>query len=139
MFFFRDFTCLAIWAIAGQELGTLNKRVHNSLTFHDNSWALRFDNFSEFQNIISDGLFPPTPQGHYDVLRTKISMWLAPKALLFKTTQRPGMNLQTWQAFFIKFAQYLISKRNLETIPKKICKYITTTHHQLQLWIKPGP
>ena len=38
-----------IWAIAGHELGVLNIRVHNSLAVHNN-----FDNFSEYQNVISD-------------------------------------------------------------------------------------
>ena len=33
----------------GHEIGTLSIRVHNSLTVHQN-----FDNFSEFQNVISD-------------------------------------------------------------------------------------
>ena len=58
-----------IWAIAGHELDTLSIRVHNSLTVHDN-----FNNFSEFQNDISDS--PPTShhQRHYDALRTKIDM-----------------------------------------------------------------
>ena len=42
------------WVIAGDELSTLSKRIHNSLTVYDNSWALKFDNFSEFQNVISD-------------------------------------------------------------------------------------
>ena len=45
---------LCIWAIGGHELGTLSIPVHNSLTVYDNSWALKFDNFSEFQNAISD-------------------------------------------------------------------------------------
>ena len=45
---------LCIWAIGGYELGTLSIRVHNSLKVHDNSWALKFDNFSEFQNVIGD-------------------------------------------------------------------------------------
>ena len=45
-------TC--IWAITGHELDTLCIGVHNSLTVHDNSWALKFDNFSEFQNVIGD-------------------------------------------------------------------------------------
>ena len=67
-----------IWAVAGHELGTLSiqaqslfrniftnfvnikwsfssmiKQVHNPLTVHDNSWTLKFDNFSEFQNVIT--------------------------------------------------------------------------------------
>ena len=37
-----------IWATAGHELGSLTIWVHNSLTVHDN-----FDNFFEFQNVIS--------------------------------------------------------------------------------------
>ena len=35
-------------AIAGHELGTLSTPVHNTLSVHDNSWALKFDNFSEY-------------------------------------------------------------------------------------------
>ena len=42
---------LYIWAIERYELSTLSIRVHNSLTVHDNSWSLKFDNFSEFQNV----------------------------------------------------------------------------------------
>ena len=48
---------LCIWAIGGHELETLSIRVPNFLTVHDNSWALKFDNFSEFRNVISDS--PP--------------------------------------------------------------------------------
>ena len=51
-FFLRVHLC--IWAIGGHKLGTLSIRVHNSLTVHDNLWALKFDNFSEFQNIASE-------------------------------------------------------------------------------------
>ena len=39
----------ALYSIAGHELGTLSIQVQNSLTVRDN-----FDNFSEFQNVISD-------------------------------------------------------------------------------------
>ena len=35
------------------------------------------NNISEFQNVISDSL--PTPQRHYDALRTKINLWLTHK------------------------------------------------------------
>ena len=49
-------------------------RVHNSLTVDDNLWALKFGNFPEFQNVIV--IAPPTPQCHYDAVRTKIDMWL---------------------------------------------------------------
>ena len=70
------------------------KQVHNSLTADDNLWTLKFDNFSEFQNFISDGTptsthptrqrhydalqtkIHPTRQRHYDALQTKIDMWL---------------------------------------------------------------
>ena len=51
---------LYIWAIGGHELGTLSIRVSNSLIFHENSWALKLDNFSESQSVISDSL-TPTP------------------------------------------------------------------------------
>ena len=53
------------------------KQIHNSLAVDDNSRALKFDNFSEFQNVISDSL-PPPPQRPYDALRTKIDMRLTP-------------------------------------------------------------
>ena len=51
---------LCIWAMGGYELGTLSMQVHNLLTVHNNSWALKFDNFSEFQNVIKDSP-PPSP------------------------------------------------------------------------------
>ena len=51
---------LCILAIGGHELVTLSIRVHNSLTVHDNLWALKFDNFSEFQNVMSDTQRPPS-------------------------------------------------------------------------------
>ena len=36
---------------------------------------LKFDDFSEFQNVINDSSPPtPTPQRHYDALRTKIDI-----------------------------------------------------------------
>ena len=44
------------------------KQVHNSLTVHENSRALKFHHFSEFQNVIGDS--PLTPERHY----TKIDM-----------------------------------------------------------------
>ena len=34
------------------------KQVQNSLTVHDNSSTLKFDKFSDFQNIISDSPHP---------------------------------------------------------------------------------
>ena len=55
------------------------KQVHNSLTVHDNLWTLKFDNFSEFHNVINDS--SPSPERHYDALRTKIDMWLIPYSL----------------------------------------------------------
>ena len=30
------------------------KQEYNLLTVHDNSWTLKFDKFSELQNVISD-------------------------------------------------------------------------------------
>ena len=47
---------------------------------NDNSWTLKFDNFSHFQNVISNN--PPlTRERHYDVLRTKIDMLLTPNRI----------------------------------------------------------
>ena len=40
---------------------------------------MKFDNISEFQNVISDS--PSQPQRHYDALRTKIDMWLTPNEI----------------------------------------------------------
>ena len=37
------------------------KQVHNSLTVHDSSRALKFDDFFEFRNLISDRPPPPPP------------------------------------------------------------------------------
>ena len=42
-----------------------------------NTWTLKFDNFSELQNVISDSLPSPPPvthDRHYDALRAKIDM-----------------------------------------------------------------
>ena len=58
-FIFFQKVHLCLWAIGGHELGTFSIRVHNSFTVYDNSWPLKVDNFSEFQNVISDS--PPTP------------------------------------------------------------------------------
>ena len=53
-FIFFQKVHLCLWAIGGHELGTLSIWVHNSFTVYDNSWPLKVDNFSEFQNVISD-------------------------------------------------------------------------------------
>ena len=58
-----------MWVIGGHELDTLSIRAHNSLTVHDNSWALKFDNFCEFQNVISDST-PSRPLPH-----PPVSLW----------------------------------------------------------------
>ena len=84
---------LYVWAIRRHELGTLSIRVHNSLTVHENSCTLKFDNFSKFQNFISDS--PSTFQRHYDTSRTKIDMRLTPKLFLL-------LNL-LMQAKYIKY------------------------------------
>ena len=42
-----------------------------------NWWTLKFDNFSYFQNVISNN--PNTRERHYGALRTNIDMWLTPK------------------------------------------------------------
>ena len=55
---------------AGLELGTLSMRLWNSLIVYDNLWALRFDNFYEFQSVISE-------------LRTEIDMRLTPNNKLY--------------------------------------------------------
>ena len=52
------------------------RQVLNSLTVHDNSRTFKFDNFSEFKNVISDSL--SAPKRHYDALRTKIDICDSP-------------------------------------------------------------
>ena len=44
---------LILW-ILDYLFSSMIKQVPNSLTVHDNSWTLKFDNFPEFQNVISD-------------------------------------------------------------------------------------
>ena len=47
------------------------EKVDNSLTVHDNSWTLRFDNSSEFQGIISDSnLIHPPPLPPASIIMT---------------------------------------------------------------------
>ena len=41
-------------------------------------WALKFDKFSEFQNVIGNS-FLSTLKRRYDTLRTKSDMWITPK------------------------------------------------------------
>ena len=72
--------------------------MYNSLTVYDISWALKFDNFSEFQNMISDSL--PTHERHYDVLSTKIDMWLTPNS-----------NVSVWSRFYAVVLNGVFSKR----------------------------
>ena len=77
-----------IWVAAERKLGTLSIRIYNSLALGDNSWALKFDNFSEFQmplviappslsvimthcirKLICDS---PLKQGHCNLTVTKV-------------------------------------------------------------------
>ena len=58
---------LIFFIILDDHFQSIIKQVHNSLTVHDNSWTLKFDNFSEFQNFISDSpqhrsSFSPSPR-----------------------------------------------------------------------------
>ena len=76
-FFQRAHLCT--WSIGGHELDTLNIWVNNSLTVHDNPWALEFDNFSEFKTpLVIAPTLHPIPQRHYDALPRKIDTWLIP-------------------------------------------------------------
>ena len=43
-----------------------------NFVLNGNSGALKFGNFSHFQNVISNN--PPTWERHYEALRTKIDM-----------------------------------------------------------------
>ena len=46
------------------------KQAYYSLTILGNSCTLEFDNFSKFQNIVSDSVL----ERRYDAMRTKIDM-----------------------------------------------------------------
>ena len=87
------------------------KQVQNSLTVHDNSWTLEFDNFFDFQNVISDS--PPfTPERHYDALRTKIDMWLTPTDYVFNII----VTYFNWKALYCftvhaKIVLFCVTKR----------------------------
>ena len=50
-----------------------------------NTWILKFDNFSEFQNVIFDS--PPNLERHYEALHTIIDMWLTPNCTDFTSPQ----------------------------------------------------
>ena len=53
----------------------MTKQAHSLLAIHDNTLTLKFENFSEFQNVIIDKpMLPTTRERHYDALRTKIDM-----------------------------------------------------------------
>ena len=59
----------------------MTKQAHSLLAIHDNTWTLKFENFSEFQNVIIDKpMLPTTRERHYDALRTKIDMWLTQRS-----------------------------------------------------------
>ena len=49
------------------------KQALNSLTVHGNLWTLKIDNFSEFQNVISDNPTPPPPSRHPRTLFSRIA------------------------------------------------------------------
>ena len=51
---FSESSLVSLSFTAGHQLGTLSIRIYNSLTVYDNLWALKFDSFFEFQNVISD-------------------------------------------------------------------------------------
>ena len=92
---------LYIWAIAWHKLGTLSIRVHSAMTVHDHSWALKFDNFSEFQNVIGAApLSPSHSLRHYDALRMKIDMWCTLSACEV-----------SWQTFLLLQAKNILAAR----------------------------
>ena len=51
---FSESSPVSLSFTAGHQLGTLSIRIYNSLIVYDNLWALKFGNFSEFQNVIGD-------------------------------------------------------------------------------------
>ena len=59
-------TMIAIWGHFYSREGV--KQVHISLAVHKNSLILKFDIFSEFQNVINDN--NSHPERHFDALRT---------------------------------------------------------------------
>ena len=97
----------------------MTKQIHNSLAVDDNSRALKFDNFSEFQNVISDSSPPlplprPQPQRYYDALRTKIDMWLSTKRKVIEDywknckISRDDLAIQIEQKYHPNIGQLLI-------------------------------
>ena len=60
---------LILW-ILDYLFSSMIKQVPNSLTVHDDSWTLKFDNFPEFQNAISDS----SQRAPLWTLRTKIDV-----------------------------------------------------------------
>ena len=50
------------------------KQVHYSLTAHENLWTLKFDKFTEFQNVITDKAPPKQPSLWSNAY--EIDMWL---------------------------------------------------------------
>ena len=52
------------------------KQIHNSLTVHHNSRAFNFDNFSEFQNVISGSqVFKSGPSKIFGRQPSKYFVW----------------------------------------------------------------
>ena len=51
---FSESSPVSLSFTAGHQLGTLSIGIYNSLIVYDNLWALKFGNFSEFQNVIGD-------------------------------------------------------------------------------------
>ena len=60
------------------------------LTVHDNSWALKIDNFPEFQNVISDNPLPPPPTPTPSPVR---------KSLCDSTLSNPNVNPKNGVAY----------------------------------------
>ena len=70
---------LYILVTAGHELGTLSIQIYDSLTVYDNSWALKLDSFSEFQNVISDS--PPSPPSPSVIMKHCVQKWICDSPL----------------------------------------------------------
>ena len=104
------------------------KRAHNSLSVHGNSWTLKFDNFSLFQNVINDSPVPSNViMTHYvwksicDSQQNKNSTKFYAISERKKQTRRrasklvntrhsnifyrPGLNLHSFQCFAVASKQ----------------------------------
>ena len=83
------------------------KQVHNSLTVHENLWILKFDNFSELQNVISDN--PPPPSSHRPTSLSRIAALRA---------RKNARHFELWPFSMLGWVLYnLVKLKRLSCVP----------------------